>query len=147
LRAFGRTDNWRALLRPERWRYMATVAARLARRSIPGLKAGGLPMSEVFLEDFAALARSRARALFLFGDADAVYRGFEPVKDTLIPSLDPAIRSRIEVEVWPGPMHGFLEIRRQREAFERVMGWIEALHPGAATPQRREKGDRAWISS
>lgn len=60
-------------------------------------------------------------------------------------SLDPAARSRLEVEVWPGPMHGFVEIHRQREAFERVMGWIEALHPRAT--EHQPKGEKAWISS
>ena len=137
MRALGKADNWRALGRAERWRYMAAVAGRVARRGA-GMKAGGLPVSAGFLEDFTALVRSRARALFLYGDADDVYRSFEPVKDALVRSLDPAARSRIEIEVWPGPLHGFVEIRRQREAFERVTGWIEALHPraGAAQPGR-----------
>ena len=117
----------------------------MARRGV-GMKGDDLPVSAGFLEDFRALTRSRARALFLYGEADEVYRSFEPVKDRLLHSLDPAARSRIDVEVWPGPMHGFVEIGRQREAFERVVGWIEALHPQAA-PQPRPRGDKAWISS
>ena len=145
LKALGKPENWRALTHPKRWRYMAAVAGRVARRGV-GMKGDDLPVSAGFLEDFGALARSRARALFLYGEADDVYRSFEPVKDRLLHSLDPAARSRIDVEVWPGPMHGFVEIGRQREAFERVVGWIEALHPQAA-PQPRPRGDKAWISS
>jgi pimeloyl-ACP methyl ester carboxylesterase len=147
MKALGKADNWRALGRAERWRYMAAVAGRVARRGVPGMKAGGLPLSAGFLEDFTALVRSHARALFLYGEEDDVYRSFAPIKDRLLQSLDSATRSRIEVEVWPGPMHGFIEIRRQREAFERVVGWIEALRPRAATAKPLPKGDKAWISS
>ena len=146
MKALGKADNWRALARAERWRYMASVAGRVARRGLPGIKGGDLPVSAAFLEDFGAFVRSGARALFLYGEADDVYRSFEPVKDRLLQSLDPSTRGRIDVEVWPGPMHGFVEIRRQREAFERVMGWIEGLAPRAAA-ERRPKGDKAWISS
>ena len=144
MRALGKPDNWRALGRAERWRHMASVAGRVARRGLPGAK-GGLPVSPGFLGDFEAFARSRARALFLYGDADEEYRSFLPVKDALIPTLDAATRSRIEVEVWPGRMHGFLEVGRQREALERVMGWIGALPAGAA--EREARGERTWISS
>ena len=147
VRALGKAENWRALGHARRWRYMATVAGRVARRGVPGVKGGGQPVAAGFLEDFAAFTRSRARALFLYGDGDDVYRSFEPVKDRILQSLDPATRGRIEVEVWPGPMHGFIEIRRQREAFEKVVGWIEALHPRAATAKTQAKGEKAWISS
>ena len=145
VKALGKAENWRALARADRWRYMAAVAGRVARRGVPGWKGGDLPVSAGFLEDFGALVRSGARALFLYGDADDVYRSFEPVKDRLMASLDPAARRRIDVEVWPGPMHGFIEIRRQREAFARVMDWIEALHPRAA--EGRPKREKAWTSS
>jgi pimeloyl-ACP methyl ester carboxylesterase len=146
MKALGNADNWRALARAERWRYMASVAGRVARRGVPGLKSGDLPVSAGFRDDFAALVRSGARALFLYGDADQEYRSFQPVKDRLLQPLDAAARGRFDVEVWPGPMHGFLEIRRQRDVFERVTGWIESLRPGAAAG-RPAKGDQAWISS
>jgi pimeloyl-ACP methyl ester carboxylesterase len=147
MKALGKADNWRALARTERWRYMANVAGRVVRRGVPGLRTGGLPLAEGFRTDFAALVRSRARALFLYGDADDVYRSFEPVRDTLVQSLDAAARGRIQVEVWPGPMHGFLEIGRQREVMERIMRWIEALGPAPGAARAEPKGEKAWTSS
>jgi alpha/beta superfamily hydrolase len=142
VRALGRADNWRALGRPERWRYMANVAGRVARRAVPGLEAGGLPVAAGFVADFGAFVRSGARALFLYGEADEEYRSFEPVTSRLIPALDAAARSRIEVEVWPGRVHGFLDVARQREAFARVTSWIDALRPMGAPGK-----EQAWISS
>lgn len=147
VKALGRAENWKALGRAERWRHMASVATRVAGRRVPGLKRGDLPVSAGFIQDFDAFVRSRARALFLYGEADDVYRSFEPVKDRLMASLDPATRARIEIEVWPGPLHGFTEIRRQREAYERVVGWIEALHPQAGTTRPRSGQEKAWTSS
>src|SRR5438477_389424 len=57
LKALGKAENWRALTHPKRWRYMAAVAGRVARRGV-GMKGDDLPVSAGFLEDFGALTRS-----------------------------------------------------------------------------------------
>jgi len=121
-------ENWRALASPARWAYMAKMVARMARRSALGPEATPeLPLSRSFREHFQALVRSRARALFLYGRDDDEYRSFHVAERTLFPKLSAADRARFEIEVWPGHVHGFLEMTRQRETFQRVLAWIEAL--------------------
>jgi pimeloyl-ACP methyl ester carboxylesterase len=147
-RAAGRRNNWQALRRPERWHYMAVVVGRVARRSLGGL----VPKAEVgvsrgFRDDFRALLRSGARALFLYGAEDSVYRAFRPAEQSLIAGLDPETRKRFAVEVWPGTMHGFIEMQRQRDVLERVMTWIEAFHPQRAAAGRDQREKTAWTSS
>ena len=136
-RAFLKSDNWRALGQPGRWRYMGTVLGRVAGRSVRG-EANDLPLSATFLEHFAALVRSRARALFLYGLEDAEYSSFRVAERTVFAALPAPVRARLEIEVWPGTVHGFLEMQRQRETFTRAMRWIEAMHPSpaAADPAR-----------
>ena len=133
-RALFRSDNWRALRERGRWRYMSTVLGRVARRSVGG-PADELPLSTGFVEDFHALVRSRARALFLYGAEDAEYMSFQVAERRLLRALPPEVRARFEVEVWPGVVHGFLEMERQREAFARLLHWMESLHPAAADPR------------
>jgi len=118
---------------------MSAVVGRVTRRSLTG--AGGeLPLSAGFVEDFRALVRSRARALFLYGLEDAEYASFRVAERTLFAALPADARARLEVEIWPGSVHGFLEMTRQRETFTRALGWIEALHPrrGATSNARDE---------
>ena len=87
-------------------------------------------------EDFGALVRSRARALFLYGLEDAEYASFRVAERTVLARLPAEARARFEVEIWPGSVHQFLEMPRQRETFARAIAWIEALHPCArATPR------------
>jgi pimeloyl-ACP methyl ester carboxylesterase len=128
-RALASPANWAALARPERWSYMATVVGRVARRSVNG--APPLPLARSFIEHFQALVRSRARALFLYGLEDDEYASFKVAQRTVFAALDPATRARLEVEVWPGTVHGFLEMTRQRETVGRALAWITALHPAA----------------
>jgi hypothetical protein len=123
---------------------MATVLTRVARRSV-GNGDGGPPLNPGFVSDFRALVRSGARALFLYGADDAEYQSFRVAEHQLIARLDAHTRARFEVEVWPGEVHGFLEMDRQRDVFERSITWIEALHlarPGRATGERRVAGSR-----
>jgi pimeloyl-ACP methyl ester carboxylesterase len=149
LRALTRSGNWRALATPGRWRYMATVTSRVARSAVAG-RDQGLLLSASFLEHFEALCRSRARVLFLYGEADAEYPSFQLALELLFPALDPAVRARFEIEIRPGLVHdGYHEMNRQREVVERTLAWIEAL-PGA--PQAEANGraagarEAAWIS-
>jgi pimeloyl-ACP methyl ester carboxylesterase len=140
-KAMFKPDNWRALARPERWRYMASVLGRVGGRSVGSTSE--LPLSAGFIDDFRALVRSGARALFLYGIEDAEYASFRVAERTLLAALPTHERARFDVEVWPGSVHGFLEMTRQRETFTRAVGWIEALHPRAqAAP-----ADRARVSA
>ena len=129
-RALFKPDNWRALGRPGRWRYMAAVVSRVTGRTVGG-GSDELPLSPGFVEDFGALVRSRARALFLYGLEDAEYASFRVAERTLFATLPAEARARFELEIWPGSVHQFLEMPRQRETFARAVAWIEALHPCA----------------
>ena len=148
-RALRNPENWRALARPERWRYMAEVTGRVARRAA-GARDEALPLAASFLEHFDALCRSRARALFLYGERDAEYQSFQVALERLFPRLDPAVRARFEIEVWPGAVHdGYLEMTRQREVVERTLAWIEALPgvlAGAANGHARPGPEATWTS-
>jgi pimeloyl-ACP methyl ester carboxylesterase len=135
LRALRSPANWKALVEPARWRYMATVLSRVAGRTMPGVP-GELPLSRSFKQHFGALVRSRARALFLYGLEDAEYASFRVAERTVFAALSPEVRRRFEIEVWPGTVHGFLEMTRQRETFARALGWMEALHPATAAMSR-----------
>ncbi len=132
-RALLRSENWKAMLRPERWQYVATVLGRMARRSVAGRPEEELPLAASFLEHFRQLVNSRARALFLYGEEDPEYQSFRVAERRLFSRLPVQTQRRFTVEVWPGVVHsGFVEMGRQRETFERVMRWIESLHPMAA---------------
>jgi alpha/beta superfamily hydrolase len=131
LRALGNPENWRALASLERWRYMATVVSRVAGGGGRGGSRSDTPLGESFVEHFRALVRSRARALFVYGEADAEYVSFKVALGTLFPRLSPEERARLEVEVWPGDVHGFLNIPMQRKALERALAWLERFHPRA----------------
>jgi pimeloyl-ACP methyl ester carboxylesterase len=141
VRALRNPGNWRALGSPERWVYMATVVARIARRSLGG--GSDTPLAPSFVEHFRALLRSRGRALFLYGRDDAEYESFRIAERTVFARLTPEQRARLEVEVWDGTMHGFLEMPRQRETFARALAWIEALHPAREQAPARAALDRA----
>ena len=137
-RALRNPENWRALGSAERWRYMAEVVARVSHNALRGPRdTQGLPVAKSFLEHFQAVVRSRARALFLYGLDDAEYQSFQVAERALFPRLTAAERARFEVEVWPGTVHGFLEMSRQRETFARALAWLEALHPAQAAAPRR----------
>ncbi len=148
-RALRNPENWRGLLRAERWRHMAAVVSRLARRAVPAGEAA-LPLSASFVEHFRALVRSRARALFLYGTEDAEYPSFQAAERQLFARLDAATRARFETVVWPGRVHGFLEVERQRETMQKLLEWIGALAPlsaagrggGAASAQ-----EASWTSA
>jgi len=126
LRALRNPENWRGLARAERWRHMTSVFSRVAGRSLAG-EGGELPLAPSFMEHFGALARSRARALFLYGIADQEYATFQVAERTLLARLDAATRARFEVVLWPGHVHGFLEVDRQRETLAKLLDWIGAL--------------------
>ena len=134
-KALGNPENWQALTRPERWRYMATVVGRVARGSLrrgPGSARqaeNDTPLSDSFVAHFRALVASGAKALFVYGDADTEYVSFQVALQTVFPRLSPAEHQRFEVEVWPGDVHGFLNVPVQRRVLERVLGFVQTFHP------------------
>ncbi len=147
LKAIRNPENWTALSRPERWRYMGAMLGRMAQRTVAGAPLPELPLSATFLEHFEALTRSRGRALFLYGIEDTEYESFRVAERRLFPRLSPAVRARIEIEVWPGTVHGFVVMKRQRETFERAMAWIGDFHPAAGRGSAAApKVEDAWIS-
>jgi len=132
VRALGNAENWRALGDPERWRYMATVLGRVAGGGGRGGFRNDTPLADSFVEHFRALVASGARALFVYGDADAEYVSFQVALQTVFPRLRPDERARLEVEVWEGHVHGFLNLPLQRRALERALDWLGGFHPQAA---------------
>jgi len=136
-RALGNAENWRALGDPERWRYMATVVGRVAtggaKRSLRGAK-NDTPLADSFVEHFSALVRSRARALFIYGESDPEFVSFRVALDTVFERLSAEQRARFEIEIWPGDVHGFLNIPMQRRALEHALAWLERFHPQPVAP-------------
>lgn len=129
-RALGNPENWAALGKAERWRYMATVVGRIASGGTGGGPAkNDTPLADSFVEHFRALVASGAKALFVYGEADPEYISFRVALDTVFPRLSAAERARFEVEVWPGDVHGFVNIPLQRRSIEHALAWLERFHP------------------
>lgn len=149
-RALGNPENWRSLGSGERWRYMATVLGRVAGGGGRAESRNDTPLADSFVEHFAALVRSGAQALFVYGDADAEYASFQVALQTVFPRLSPAERARFEIEVWPGDVHGFLNLPLQRRSLEHALAWLErfhasalATHAGGSTDQPRPRESSA----
>ncbi len=135
-RALGNAENWKQLGDPARWRYMATVLGRVARRSMPATAAStepanDTPLADSFVSHFRALVASKSRALFIYGEADVELISFRVALDTVFQRLSPEERSRIEFELWPGDVHGFLNLPMQRRSLERAMDWFQQFHSAA----------------
>ena len=133
-RALSNPENWRSLGDPGRWRYMATVVGRVAAGGAKGAAKNDTPLADSFVEHFGALVRSRARALFIYGELDPEYISFRVALDTVFARLTPEQRARFEIEIWPGDVHGFLNIPMQRRSLERALGWLESFHPQPVAP-------------
>jgi len=136
VRALGNPENWRALGSVERWKYMGTVVGRVAGGGAREGFRNDTPLADSFVEHFRGLVGSGARALFIYGDADAEYVSFQVALGTVFPRLAPAERARLEVEVWPGDVHGFLNLPLQRRSLERALEWLDAFRPAGAEPGR-----------
>jgi pimeloyl-ACP methyl ester carboxylesterase len=122
--------RWRELRNPARLKHSFRVLGRMASRRRGGEPRTERELSRSFQEHFDALARSQARALFLYGEDDREYDTFRPFRRDAYPRLSAEVRSRITIEVWPGPVHaGQVEMTRQRQLQQYVLSWIEALHP------------------
>ena len=136
-RALQNPENWRRLRDLDRWRHMANVLGRVAgrgaREDTPA--AEGPPLDPLFRRNLDALARSSARALFLYGEDDPEFLGFQIALRELWSGFSDETRARLAVEVWPGLVHsGFIEMTRQREILARALEWLLDLagHPAGA---------------
>lgn len=145
LRALGNPENWRALGRAERWRYMTTVLTRVAGGGSRNGSRNDTPLADSFVDHFRALVQSGSRALFIYGELDPEYASFQVALQTVFARLSPAERARLEVEVWPEDVHGFLNLPMQRKGLERTLEWCETFQAAAGTaagtaPERVAKG-------
>jgi len=138
-RALQNPENWRRLRDLDRWRHMANVLGRVAgrgtREDTP--VAEGPPLDPLFRRNIDALVRSSARALFLYGEDDPEFLGFQIALRELWSGFSDETRARLAVEVWPGVVHsGFIEMTRQREIVARALEWLLDLagHPIGAKP-------------
>jgi len=139
--ALQNPENWRRLRDLDRWRHMANVIGRVAgrgaREDVPAFD--GPPLDPLFRRQIDALAGSKARALFLYGEDDPEFLGFQLALRDLWSAFPAETRARLEVEVWPGLVHsGFIDMARQREIVARALEWLIAL---VETPGTAEHGE------
>jgi len=83
---------------------------------------------------FRALARSDARALFLYGEQDRLREEFRVAEQVLFPQLDAEARTRLEIEIWPGRIH---TLEGQTAVIERAIAWLREFHPAQSEPRTR----------
>lgn len=74
----------------------------------------------------AALARSRARALFLYGEHEPFYEEFKFVECRLFANLDGEARRRLRIELWPNAVHA---IESEPAILDRVVSWVREFQP------------------
>jgi len=147
-RALHDPENWKRLRDLGRWKQMAGVLGKVAGRSReeePASATRGVDprLHPVFLADFDALVRSRAQALFLYGEDDPEFRTFQLALRDLWPGLSDEERARLEVEVWPGVVHaGWIDMERQRALVTRALEWLLARveNPAGTTRNGRPAG-------
>jgi alpha/beta superfamily hydrolase len=84
-------------------------------------------VSENFKRDLRTLLRSRVQCLFLYGSDDIEYHNFQLAEHSLLAKLQPAERTRLVVEVWPGRVHVAEDSARMRELTERALLWIDSF--------------------
>jgi len=84
---------------------------------------------------FAVLARSRARALFLYGEDDRLRAEFRVAEEVLFSQLDGGARARLQIEIWPGRIHS---IEGEAAIIERAISWIREFHPRKESVSWRE---------
>lgn len=132
--AFLKPDNWQAMASWQRWKHVGMVLGRRLRTSVSQAQSE-FPLSRTFVQHFEALVRSRARALFLYGEDDTEYETFRPAEQALFGRLPARVRERFEVVVWPGVVHaGTLDVGRQREILDAVTSWMLALADAGRVP-------------
>jgi len=148
-KALGNAENWRTLGDPGRWRHMSRVFARIAGRSV-GRSGPETPLSPSFERHWRAFAHSKAHALLIYGADDWETHSLHIAEGTEFKRLADET-SLVTVEIWPGGVHSFLDVGRQREVLDRVARWIEhpetRVHPrpGSMTSHNLP-GEPVWTS-
>lgn len=89
-----------------------------------------------FETPFRALARSDARALFLYAEQDRLRAEFRVAEEVLFSQLDLEARERLEVEIWPGRIH---TIEGQTAVVERAISWLREFHPARSGSAIRQE--------
>ena len=89
-----------------------------------------------FETPFRALARSNARALFLYAEQDRLREEFRFAEEALFSQLDDEARQRLQIEVWPGRIH---TIEGQTAVIERAISWLREFHPARSKRAARRE--------
>jgi len=110
-----------------------SAASRL--RSMVG-RARTPKIPESFAISFRALARSHARALFLYGEQDRLRAEFRVAEEVLFSRLDREARERLQIEVWPGRIH---TIEALPAVIEREISWLREFHPARSQSVARRE--------
>jgi pimeloyl-ACP methyl ester carboxylesterase len=101
------------------------------------LRRGRAPkILDSFAIPFRALARSQARALFLYGEQDRLRAEFRVAEQVLFSELDSEARGRLQIEIWPGRIH---TIEGQPAIIERAIAWMREFHPTASQSGARRQ--------
>ncbi len=93
-----------------------------------------------FENAFRALARSHARALFLYGAEDQLRAEFRVAEEALFSRLDSEARERLEIEICPGRIH---TIEGQTAVVERAISWLREFHPSRIERRTRDEPHQA----
>ncbi|MFN0150350.1 MAG: alpha/beta fold hydrolase [bacterium] len=140
-RRLRQPDAWRALVSPERLGIALRIISTRIRRRVGASASGAtatnggaaasgaappaIRPSPAFVRDLRALVARRTPALFLYGNADAYYPGFQSVIDRELPRLSAEERARFEFVVLEGEAHGYLSIPMQKNIVAHATQWLE----------------------
>jgi alpha/beta superfamily hydrolase len=95
-------------------------------------------VSERFKRDFGAVVRSKVQCLFLYGADDIEYHNFQLVERSLLAKLEPAVRARLTLEVWPGRVHIAEDPDLMRQITERALWWIDGFRQKPVALENQE---------
>lgn len=115
----------------------AWLARRRARRV--GGEASPTPQPEPsVLAGLAYAAHRSIPVLFLYGEDDAEYGGFQLLRSAIAPELGHENR-RVQFRSFPGTLPGFPRLDTQRRYIESIVTWMDEQFPERSVDQ--------WISS
>ncbi len=102
----------------------SSPAAPAASAAATAPAAPAASVSAGFVRDFRALVARRVPTLFLYGDLDTQYPGFQIAMEQELARLSADERARLEFAVLDGEAHGYLSIAIQRAIVERTTSWL-----------------------
>jgi alpha/beta superfamily hydrolase len=115
------------------WPAQNRVRAAAARLRAVVRPASASKILDSFETSFRALARSRARALFVYGEEDRLRAEFRVAEQVLFAPLQASERERLQIEIWPGRIH---TIEAEPAVIERAIWWVREFHPARGRRQR-----------